>query len=1386
MADSAEAQNEEANSLEELTRFTPPIVFREMRAVEFPLKDAYQDDRWAAVLFLDISGFTALTERLASEGPDGTEELTIILNQHFTELVELVNAWGGEVVAYAGDAFAAIFPGPIGEIRLSAQIRRNIVEQAAQCALAMQGARVRMEQATGAHLEFKIGIGSGLIRLCHLGGLDGKWHLLLKGAGFEEAVFAEGSAKPGDTIIAPNTIEWLEGDGVKTRSLDSGCFKLLRLGTATVTPSRAKIPELSDRELDALKGYISPTVLRLVESGMNEYVGETRPLTVMFINLPDIRPGGALSEDQVTVKALQDSVFSRGGQINKLSVDEKGVSALVIFGLPPVVLEDVPLAAMEAARDVHTKMSEQEKRCKIGVTTGTVFCGLIGSDERKEFTVIGDNVNLAARLMQKSDYGILCDRPTWVGTESQFNYKELKPLKLKGKSEKVPAFSVTTSGAQVARRRIRKIEMVGRDHEKAVILKAAAAAKEGEFKAIWLQGEAGLGKSLLLSNCAMELSLSDFDVAYIEASPTEKALPFAIWKRVFASWLSEEMPPVEEWRRQVERDVQYLASSESILYPSTAGDFLGFPVESSDEGQIDGIARKDWAISHLAALLRYRAAKKPLCLFLDALQWSDDASLDGVLRLLRRRPAKICLVLSSRPLPIPPRGGFAPILRMDIPHVLLARMKDKAIAQLIGSRFGEDASAVEAGIVDTVARLSRGNPSFAHETIMMLKTEGSVALTRTGVRWAGDDTDTSAMNLPESTQIAILKRLDRLSPPLQLVLKVASVIGHQFDYRALKGIYPISMDTAQLSHLLEELRLGGFLRIVSAQKRTLEFLNFETARVCYESMLAQQRKKLHRRYAQWLETRRSAEVDSSYLAMAHHWRQAGFLAKSMHYYELIGASSAAQGSDEEALESFYAAIEMVEKCKEDKRPPVEHEASWWRRIGEIHYHRGDLESGTEAIQNALNCLGRGFPESDEMWAVVGARERIRKVALALTPDSILAIDDDAERFSASESSELMAAVAELNLRQSKFERAEALSEWSLNDSVGLGNHVSRVKALCFGGTVASIQGRRRKAMRYFAQAMAMADELSSPIHWVQTAFRQWELSLSSMADISETKKLEDIIEVAQARGARDLHEYGLMLLSTIQFIMGQHDASLETAVKLEKLGVERSHPRAIAYGKLGMARIHSARLDVAQAYREADQVIKMPELLDEPIFLMRAEVWRLHALWTRGKLDQCHLSLRKVAARLAAGVPLELSIVPAVATFYEVAHGMWTKALKHASRYQVELGHATNLGLRVLKGLAQSRPVAQLDADFAESMYLVQKGQGKKAWKMLNEVKKRSKVARRSYLEGRTYVEMSRRAECQRHLREVHLKDAQQIFWHLRAEGWSQELERILIDLKDS
>ena len=152
-------------------------------------------------------------------------------------------------------------------------------------------------------------------------------HLLLKGPGFEEAVFGEGSAKPGDTIIAPNTVEWLEGDGVKTRSLDSGSSKLLRLGNSKVTSARTTIPHLTPEEMEALKGYISPTVLRLVESGQNEYLGETRPLTVMFINLPDIRPTGSLDEDQTIVQTLQTAIFAKGGKSTSSVSMRKGVSA---------------------------------------------------------------------------------------------------------------------------------------------------------------------------------------------------------------------------------------------------------------------------------------------------------------------------------------------------------------------------------------------------------------------------------------------------------------------------------------------------------------------------------------------------------------------------------------------------------------------------------------------------------------------------------------------------------------------------------------------------------------------------------------------------------------------------------------------------------------------------------------------------------------------------------------------------------------------------------------------------------------------------------------------------------------------------------------------------
>ena len=141
-------------------------------------------------------------------------------------------------------------------------------------------------------------------------------------------------------------------------------------------------------------------------------------------------------------------------------------------------------------------------------------------------------------------------------------------------------------------------------------------------------------------------------------------------------------------KRKVEREVHYLSSAESILFLGVAADFLGFRSNKVRMDRSMGRLGKDWALSHLEALIRYRASQKPICIFLDALQWSDDG-LEGINRILKRRPPGVFMVLSSRPLPIPPRGGFAAILRAEIPHLLLPGDETRRDRFTIASRFGE-------------------------------------------------------------------------------------------------------------------------------------------------------------------------------------------------------------------------------------------------------------------------------------------------------------------------------------------------------------------------------------------------------------------------------------------------------------------------------------------------------------------------------------------------------------------------------------------------------------------------------------------------------------------------------------------------------------------------
>lgn len=192
--------------IETLASYLPNLIHRRLALDPTPISQPDSEHFGAAVLFADISGFTALTERLAQQGPAGAEELTHLLNTYFDQLIDLITDHGGDIVKFAGDALLALWPTAGGsEFHLAAA-----TYLAARCSLAAQKHLNAYEVTPGTQLSLKMAVGAGDVLTMHLGGAYSRWEFLVTGDPIVQVGFAGESARPGDVLLSPEAWRLVE------------------------------------------------------------------------------------------------------------------------------------------------------------------------------------------------------------------------------------------------------------------------------------------------------------------------------------------------------------------------------------------------------------------------------------------------------------------------------------------------------------------------------------------------------------------------------------------------------------------------------------------------------------------------------------------------------------------------------------------------------------------------------------------------------------------------------------------------------------------------------------------------------------------------------------------------------------------------------------------------------------------------------------------------------------------------------------------------------------------------------------------------------------------------------------------------------------------------
>jgi len=429
-----------------------------------------------AVVFSDASGFTALTERLAQKS-NGAELLSQCLTSFFTPLIDIICAYRGDVIKFSGDALTIYFPAiddtqhpryravvpPHGTYGLPdlGPMTTAVLRSAACCIEIHKRLHMFDTGVDGVFLCLHIGLGCGAVTILQVGGVvppetkTPRYEYVIAGPPLEQISIAEPLAKNGETCISPQAWKYIaecvqEGRKLEEHSdfhilhnMDETKYTYPTVRNAAMERDARDDMRFRLPELPVLRRYIPSPVFKQIEGGTLTYVNEMRNIATIFISGSgvDVSTNEGSKVAHELMSGVQRCCYAHEGTLNKYLVDDKGMLFLLVYGLPPMVHTDDPSRAVLACLDIVEVFRRLGLVGRCGVTTGRNYCGVVGSAKRMEYTVLGDTVNLAARLMANaSPLSVLVDETTQSLSLQDLSYRALTPIKVKGKSNLIPIY----------------------------------------------------------------------------------------------------------------------------------------------------------------------------------------------------------------------------------------------------------------------------------------------------------------------------------------------------------------------------------------------------------------------------------------------------------------------------------------------------------------------------------------------------------------------------------------------------------------------------------------------------------------------------------------------------------------------------------------------------------------------------------------------------------------------------------------------------------------------------------------------------------------------------------------------------------------------------------
>jgi class 3 adenylate cyclase/tetratricopeptide (TPR) repeat protein len=1373
-----------------LNSYVPTFITRRLALDPASLNAPTYDTITTAVLFADISGFTALTEKLAERGPSGAEELTLQLNNYFGQLIDLITAHGGDIAKFAGDSLIALWYDPEeakDDLAVKDQLQNNIL-LAAQCALMAQTKLANFPLIEGQRLFLKIAIGAGEIVIPYLGGVFNRWEYLITGQPLAELNAADYDLKPGHVIVTPHawTFIAMMAEGNKLPS-SNVLLKNVKAGMPTAV---IPIPPLSTEAIPRLNSYIPHAITHRLNAGQAGWLAEMRRVTVIFVNLPDLSHNTPLTESQAIMKALQTTLYRYEGSLNKISVDDKGAMLVAALGLPPLAHSDDAARGVLAAQAMLTAVRKYGKRCAIGITTGRAFCGSVGNEKRREYTMIGMIVNMAARLMQASLlYGeaipILCDQTTYEDAHERINFGPLPPIMVKGKADPIKIYRPQEEKQKALQTIVgARSGMVGRFKERLVIAQHLEKTKVGANSTLVIEGEAGIGKSQLVAELLEQAQAAGLAAFVGMGDSVERTTSYFAWRPIFQRLFN--LNETTELAGSRLETMEQLAGNPELLQRMPLLNVV-LPLNLPDNeltAQMSGDIRANNTRDLLTNLILQANQKEPLLIIMDDAHWLDSPSW-ALLARLRREADNLLLVIVTRPF-VEGNNGASPNRAMpdefkrllaeeETEQLILTALTASETAHLVAQRLG--VQQIAPAVATLIFAQAEGHPFFSEQIAYALRDAGHLQINHDRCSLATDLDELKRLRFPDTIQGVITSRLDRLPAEQQFILKIASVIGRSFPYQTLRAIHPVSSDRMHLRDYLANLDHGGLIDVETPEPElTYTFRHIITQEVAYQMLPLAQRQQLHRALAQWLEEAYATDLPPYFTLLAYHWSKviedqkikSVYVGKAVNYLEKSGEQSLRDGAYREAVEYLLKAIKTAQILGgEDKIAFLnpQRRANWHILLGIAYTSMGQPASGRLHFHNALSILERPIPTSQTMLMQSLATHFSRHIMQLILPARWR------EPSARAREAILAAASAFSHLAQMHYTNSETILAayttirgLNMVEQAGISPEMARLHIQV--AVLYRVFRMSRLAGRYEQSGRETAERLNDlpSMTLVLLANAVSQMGIAPWSELQAT--LDRAIAIAKQIGDQRSWGSGLGMLGYTYLYQGQFKKGAAVCQELLKQGRESDNLEHQAWGLYGHAHHLMLLGHTQQAAQLVEEALVIARILTES---------RTVEIASRGILAGIRLrqgdrrSARHIAdatvSQLTDPLPLNFGLFAAYAGVTEVYLSLWEQQGKTAN-----LQKTAKAACKALRRYALLNPAAQPRAWLHQGQYewlMGRKFLAKRAWQKALTKAEKLKMA---YDVGLAHLEMGRHLSGNAEKRQAFLSQAIGIFTHLQAD----------------